>query len=73
MAYVTLGTTSMHTMVDVGQAATQVASTGLSMQMQSMQMAFATYYANENIALAQEGMWLNAGLGGAGIASGIRV
>jgi hypothetical protein len=34
-----LGTAPMRSMVDVGQAVTQVASAGLSMQVQSMQMA----------------------------------
>jgi len=62
-----LGTAPMHLLVDVGQAATQIASTGLSMQIQSMQMAVSSYYAQAGIQMAQEGMAMGGVLGAAGI------
>jgi hypothetical protein len=62
-----LGTAPMRSMVDLGQAVTQVASAGLSMQVQSMQMAVASYYAQAGIRMAEEGMVMGGVLGAAGI------
>jgi hypothetical protein len=61
-----IGTAPMRSMVDIGQATTQVASTGLSMQMQGMQMAVSSYYAQQSEALATDGMIM---MGAGGVAS----
>ena len=59
-----IGTAPMRSMVDIGQATTQVASTGLNMQMQGMQMAVSSYYAQQAEALAGEGMLMMGAAGG---------